>query len=108
MANTNWANHGEKSTKFPGHTVVDEDHCDEMVSLFTTFVDEHSPNNDDTDTSSGMTATNQGSDDSVDALTGSFAAVTTASIERECGGCGQLFETRFKGRNPICKKCHSS
>ena len=40
LANTNWAHHGEKDTRF-SHTDVDVKHCDRMVDLFETFAQEY-------------------------------------------------------------------
>ena len=40
LANTNWAHHGEKDTRY-SHADVNVDHCDRMVDLFETFAREY-------------------------------------------------------------------
>ena len=99
MANTNWANHGEKNTKFQS-TTVDVEHCDNMVSLFTTFVNQYEP--DGGDEGSG-----DNSDGDVDGLASSFASKAvvskpTSGGERKCSECKRTFKTNFKGNAPVC------
>ena len=43
LSNTNWANHGQKNTKFAS-TDVTVDHCLSMVDFFTQFVDDYEYN----------------------------------------------------------------
>ena len=101
LRNTNWANHGARNTKFAS-TTVDVDHCDEMLALFTTFVDSYNPGDDDDDEDDD----DGSSDDNVAAISGAMAA-TTVSGEVTCSSCTNTFKLppNFRGKNPKCRDC---
>ena len=88
MGNTNWANHGEKNTKYTS-TEVDVDHCDKMVELFTKFVEEY-----DIDDCNGQDDGHESDDKEIDALSSALSSKATvgalaspSSDERECSEC---------------------
>lgn len=100
LANTNWANHGEKNTKFKS-TTVDVDHCDAMVALFTDFVDNYTPG-----TQSDNDSDNDSGSDDVSGLTTAMAlAAIEAPGTRACKKCSHVFKTNFQGKAPVCSRC---
>ena len=99
LSNTNWANHGQKNTKFAS-TDVTVDHCLSMVDFFTQFVDDYEYNPESViDALCQQTKTK-----AVISPNKNFEIVTCSSPD-----CTQTFSPPpfFKGKNPRCVNCRN-